>query len=464
MRNPNKNYDVIVVGAGAAGCLFSRNLAQAGYSVCLVEKKDRNKLSHDWWDFVDKSIFDKVNIAYPKEDELWKLGEVTVYSPLNLLQVKVEPFTDYVNLDRRKFNIRLLTEAINDGIEFFDNTTVEGPIIEDETDSIVGIRIKDLDPIRGRLIVDCSGYEGIIRSNIPFNTDFDKKIRREDTMLTYREMRGKKPSKSYPDSIIIAGKHTGVSSDIFFQDEYVEFFGGHADIPSIRVTPKEMAYELIEKYKDICGTKIVMGGYKTPIPFRRALDSFVANGLMMIGDAACQVSPRTGEGIAPSLNAAMIGSNVAIRAFEKESITKEDLWQYNVDYHRLKFNQDASSTDIGTKIVFTLSEEEMEYVLTNDIIDIRNYWKPAEEVDKLTVEISKKEKYRPKISVRSKILAHLATLADLPRKEQEMQKLCREYPEEYNPEIFNAWREKINNCYIVRYDLDKTPESELIVS
>ena len=250
MRNLNRNYNVIVVGAGAAGCLFSRNLAREGYSVCLVEKSDRNELSHDWWDGVDKTIFDDVGIAQPKGDELWKGGEFIIYSPLNLLHQKLKPFPDYVHLDRRKFNIRLLTEAIDSGVEFFDKTTVNGPIVEDGNDIIVGIRIQDLDAIIGRLVVDCSGYEGIIRSNIPFKTDFDKKIRREDIMLTYREMREKKPSGSYPDEIIISSKNKGISAAHFNQDKYAEFFGAHADISSIKVTPKEMAYELIEKYKD----------------------------------------------------------------------------------------------------------------------------------------------------------------------------------------------------------------------
>ena len=463
MQNLNKNYDVIVVGAGSAGCLFSRNLAREGYSVCLVEKRDRNKLSHDMWDSVEKYIFSKVNIAYPKDDELWRRGEWIVYSPLNSLQVKLDPLPDYEWIDRRKFNTRLLTEVIETGVEFFDKTTVKGPIIDEENNAIVGIRLQDLDPIRAKLVVDCSGYEGIIRSNIPFETDFDKKIRREDTMITYREMREKKPSVSYPDSIIITGKHKGISTATFFHD-YAEFFGAHVDLPSIKVTPKQMAYELLEKYKDKCGNEIVRGGYEVPIPSRRALDSFVANGLMIIGDAACQTHTRTGAGIAHSLYAAMIASNVALKALENESTIKEDLWQYNVEYHRLKINQEDCSTDISVKVVFTLTKEEMEYVLTNDIIDIRNYYKPTEEIEKIKLQVIKKEKYRPKISVRANILAHLATIAELPNKEQEMQKLCREYPEEYDPETFTSWREKINNCYIIRYDIDKKPESELIIS
>jgi len=93
MRNLNKNYDLIVVGSGAAGCLFSRNLAREDYSVCLVEMKNRSKLSHDWWDLVVTNIFDKVDIKPPESDELFKVGPkranssnlyVALFSKLNI--------------------------------------------------------------------------------------------------------------------------------------------------------------------------------------------------------------------------------------------------------------------------------------------------------------------------------------------------------------------------------------------
>jgi len=457
MRNPNRNYDVIVVGAGAAGCLFSRNLAREGYSVCMVEKSDLNKLSHDWWDLVATYIFDKVDINQPESDELFKVGEGIFCSPLDSIQVKSPPTDAHYNIDRRKFTIRLLNEAIENGVNFCDNINVIGPIVEEKTHTIIGVKLDNSKAIKAKLIVDCSGYEGVIRFNSPFETDFDKNIRREDTFVTYREIRKKLPSVSDSHGIVFVGKHQGISWVSFQQDNYVDFFGGHTDLSSINISPKVMVYELIEKYKNKCGTEIVMGGYEAPIPLRRALDSFVANGLIIIGDAACQVDPSTGSGIASSLFAANIASKVALNALEIDSTKKEDLWSYNVEYHRSELNQEYSPNDIAIKNFSNLSEEEVEYMCANDIIDLRRFWGAK-------ATIIKKEKYRPKISVRSKILANLARFAETDRKIEEMKELCREYPEEYNPETFNAWREKINKCYIVRYDLDKKPESELIVS
>ena len=458
MKNPNTIYDVIVVGAGAAGCLFSRNLAREGYSVCLVEKRDRNKLSHDWWDGVEKSIFDKVGITHPKGDELFKGGEFIICSPLNSVQVKIPPNKNLYQIDRRKFNNRLLEEALNTGVVVFDKTMVKGPIINDQNNSIIGVSIHNSDPIKAKLIIDCSGYGGVIRSNIPFKTDFDKQIRREDTYISYVEVRNKKPSVSESYAFLLFGKQ-GYSAVNFNEDKYVSFFDAHADLSSIKISPKERVQALVEKYKDKCGSEIVKGGYQVPIPARRPLDSFVANGLMIIGDAACQTKPGGGIGVASSLYATKIASKVAINALEEGFTKRENLWSYNVEYHSSEHNQDYSSSDITIKDYFTMSKEVVEYVFANDLVDLSKIFGPEGEVI-----ILKKERYKPKISVRSKILAHLAKFADSDNKVEEMKELCREYPEEYNPETFNAWREKMNNCYIVRYDLDQKSESELIIS
>ena len=459
MRNLNSNYDVIVVGAGAAGCLFSRNLAREGYSVCVVEKKDRNKLSHDWWDLVVTNIFNKVDLKPPESDELFKLGEFILCSPLDSIQVSKYASGAGCNLDRRKFTTRVLNEAIENGVNFYDNVKVIGPIVNQKTHKIIGVELDNSKIIKAKLIVDCSGYKGVIRSNIPFETDFDKNIRREDTYITYREIRKKLPAVSDSHEIVIVGTNHGLSWVSFQQDNYVDFFGGYMDLLSVDISPKEMVYTLIEKYKDKCGTKIVKGGYRAPVPARRALDSCVANGLIIIGDAACQVDPSTGSGIASSLYAAHIASNAALNALNIDSTKKEDLWPYNVEYHRSEYNQEYSSNDIAIKNFHSMSEEEIEYVFANNIIDLRRFGGSGAKTT-----IIKQEKYRPKISVRSKILAHLTKFAETDGKIEEMKNLCREYPEEYDPETFKTWREKMNNCYIVRYDLDKPFESELIIS
>ena len=39
-----EKYDAIVVGAGTAGCLAAKTVAEKGLKVCLLEKKPRDEI------------------------------------------------------------------------------------------------------------------------------------------------------------------------------------------------------------------------------------------------------------------------------------------------------------------------------------------------------------------------------------------------------------------------------------
>ena len=38
-----EKYDAIVVGAGTAGCLAAKTIAESGLKVCLIEKKETRR-------------------------------------------------------------------------------------------------------------------------------------------------------------------------------------------------------------------------------------------------------------------------------------------------------------------------------------------------------------------------------------------------------------------------------------
>ncbi|MBR6940121.1 MAG: NAD(P)-binding protein, partial [Clostridia bacterium] len=49
---------IIVAGAGHGGLVAACRLAEAGYDVTVVEKKERNETGHDWHDCIWKPAFD----------------------------------------------------------------------------------------------------------------------------------------------------------------------------------------------------------------------------------------------------------------------------------------------------------------------------------------------------------------------------------------------------------------------
>jgi len=55
-----ENFDVVIAGAGIAGCQLARDLGRLGHSVAIVERRERGHLGHDWWDSVALEVFPEV--------------------------------------------------------------------------------------------------------------------------------------------------------------------------------------------------------------------------------------------------------------------------------------------------------------------------------------------------------------------------------------------------------------------
>ncbi|MEM2273615.1 MAG: FAD-dependent oxidoreductase, partial [Candidatus Bathyarchaeia archaeon] len=76
-------FDVIVVGAGTAGCMAARTASKAGLSVCLIDYKRADSIGDKvCGDAIGKHHFDNLGLAYPKGDELERtIMGIEVYSP-----------------------------------------------------------------------------------------------------------------------------------------------------------------------------------------------------------------------------------------------------------------------------------------------------------------------------------------------------------------------------------------------
>jgi flavin-dependent dehydrogenase len=51
-----KDFQVVIAGAGPGGALLARQLAAAGVSVAVYELKKEGTLGHNWSDAVEKAL------------------------------------------------------------------------------------------------------------------------------------------------------------------------------------------------------------------------------------------------------------------------------------------------------------------------------------------------------------------------------------------------------------------------
>jgi len=93
--------------------------------------------------------------------------------------------------------------------------------------------------------------------------------------------------------------------------------------------PKPQLYNKVLSKPLFEGSTLITGGAWF-VPTRRPLDCMTGNGIVMVGDSACQVNPIHGGGMGPSMLCGMFAGETIAEALEKEDVTREILWQCNV--------------------------------------------------------------------------------------------------------------------------------------
>lgn len=78
-----EKYEVIIIGAGTAGCLTAKTTATAGLRTLLVDRKTRQDIGIKvCGDAIGKHHFDHLNLKYPSGDALERVMEgVRIFSP-----------------------------------------------------------------------------------------------------------------------------------------------------------------------------------------------------------------------------------------------------------------------------------------------------------------------------------------------------------------------------------------------
>ncbi len=331
-------YELIVVGAGVAGCVTAKKAAEKGIEVLLLDKRPLDEIGNNWTNGVEKNVFKQVRIDPPGSDELaLPYQKYRLQSPGGKhVDIPDAPMYD---IKMRPFTRRLLDEAIKAGVEFRDNTEVSGPYIE--KNQVHGV-IVDGKPILAAIVMDASGYHAAIRSKLPRTSIVPVDVYEQIKLTAYHgQVRITEESLDVPAVL-------GIPSDVTVS--YGAWRGGYSvfsvcwhsaqkalDILIGFDSTKysETAKECFDNYLKKHGLKgeLLFGGGGL-IPIRRSIDVLVDDAFMVVGDAACMVIPIHGSGVACSMIAGNAAAKTAVYGIKTENVSKDLLWSYAVEYQR----------------------------------------------------------------------------------------------------------------------------------
>lgn len=361
-------YDIIVVGAGTAGCLAAKTAAEAGLNVCLIERKRREEVGEKvCGDALGEHHLKTLGLEKPQGGELDKRIEgIKIYSPdLNtVFTVEHEDFVGYL-LNRRMFGQWLLRKAVDEGATLVDSTQCLEPLVEKRF--VDGVSTKNMKTgekkdLKGSVIVDASGFAGVVRKSLPKEIAIENEVANEDVEACYREIRQLKQETrdtSYCE-IYLNQKVTPGGYSWIFPKGGARVNAGlgicmRGDFPNPKV---QFCNHILTKPLFDGSLLLTSGAWYDPT--RRPLDNMVGNGTIITGDAACLVNPIHGGGIGPSMISGYQAGKVTVEALEKGDVTRTSLWPYNKRYNDL-YGAKQARLDIFRMLLLTSRDEDLNY-------------------------------------------------------------------------------------------------------
>jgi geranylgeranyl reductase family protein len=368
-------YDAIVVGAGTAGCLAAKTIAESGLKVCIVEKKKREEIGEKvCGDALGEHHLKTLGLEKPTGGELEaKIDGIKIYSPdeNTVFTIADKDFVGYL-LNRRLFGQWLLKKATDKGAVLLDNMNFRAPIIE--KGAVVGLTAKNMKTghvteMRSKVVVDASGYFGMVRKQLPPEMGIDRDIANEDVEACYREIRQLKQENentNFCEIYLNQSQSPGGYIWIFPKGGARVNVGLGICMRGNYPNPKTQLYNTAFK-KPIFEGSLVLAAGSWFDPVRRPLDNMVSNGVMLVGDAASLVNPIHGGGIGPSMLSGYFAGQQIVEALGKGEPTKEALWGYNKKYIET-YGKKQGSLDIFKMFLLSCSDEDLNYGMNEKLM------------------------------------------------------------------------------------------------
>jgi len=321
--------DVVVVGAGPAGCLAAKTAASKGVHVVLLEEHAEIGAPVHCAEGLSLNGIMDAGLEPVKPIVSQKISRARVFAP-NRSHVDLTS-GDWVGytLNRDVFDRTLGERAVKAGAELL--TCTEANSVLKEGEEIVGVMAEQRgEPlqIRAKVVVGADGCRSIIRRSAGLTRWYPDIVTCAQYQLGGLQLDDPETNEFYIGSKYAPGGYAWV----FPKSEEVANVG-----LGVRHAHDKPAIEYLRRFIDsdprFKGAKVLRrGGGVTPVS--GMLEKIVDDHLMLVGDAAGQLIPLTGAGVHSGVEAGKIAGAVAAEAVEEGDLSVERLSEYRTSFEK----------------------------------------------------------------------------------------------------------------------------------
>jgi menaquinone-9 beta-reductase len=336
---PERDADAIVVGAGPGGSAAAYHLANHGARVLLLEKSSlpREKVCGDG--LTPRAVAQLVRMGVDLDEPGWVrnrgLRVIGGGLRLELPWPALASYPDFgLTRTRHDFDHILATRAVAAGADLRTGHTVTGPVADEDTGRVVGVRATvgdDPEPVtfRAPVVIAADGVSGRLplalgltkRDDRPLGVAVRRyyhcKAKHDDDFLeSWLELRSRDTGGIMPgygwifgmgDGRVNVGLGVLNSSSAFGRTNYRALLTDW-----LGATPADWGLgDEANADGPIMGAALPMGFNRVP-HYRR--------GVMLVGDTGGMVNPFNGEGIPYAMESGEIAAEVAAQALARPNV------------------------------------------------------------------------------------------------------------------------------------------------
>ncbi len=363
-----EKFDVVIIGAGPAGCAAARRAASGGARTLVLEREE-GLGKRVCGEAISEGALADAGIGRSPDFIANEIERVRIHAPdrskfIEFSRKDVDMGAGFI-IRKDAFLSRMAEAAVEEGAEI----RLGSPAL-DISGEAGDWRIKvggdgGVYEISAALVIGCDGANSMTAKKF-----FDR--------------------SGY--GVIGCVQYT--LSPCSIEDDTLEFFLGKEVAPGgyAWIFPKgkgvanvglgsrgRPARELLERFlasypEKFSGSRRIKEG-AAPVPISGQLKSVVRDGLMICGDSAGQVIPLTGAGIHSSIVAGSIAGGVASRAVREGDISSERLAEYEAEFGRIWGNRISKSLK-ALRVLESLSDEDLNELAgmlkAEDVLDLAN--------------------------------------------------------------------------------------------
>ena len=330
------DYDAIVVGAGPAGSMTAKTMAERGLDVLVLEKDAEIGTPKRCAEGLSMKGFTRAGIKYsPKYCSQAIYGAVLWAPNGKSVSLEKEDAWGYV-LERKVFEKHLAKDAIQAGADYMVRTTVYD-LIKNNAGKPAGVKARYLGEdmsFTAPLIIAADGTESQVGRMAGLRTS--NKLINYISGFQY-EMAGiegiddTKIHLWFGNNIVPKGYLWAFPKGDGLMNIGIGIIATENAKKSVRQYLDDFIASHPEHFKNASPVEVNAGG----IPVcGRIEEPFIDDHIMLVGDSAHQVSPIHGGGMSTNLYAAQIAGRVAAEAVENKDFSKKNLIRYENEWRQ----------------------------------------------------------------------------------------------------------------------------------